>query len=454
MNLKKIFEPNTVAVVGVSLSNPFHPANVIYNKNNLRFKSNTYCVNTNGGTLYGQKVYRSISEIPEKINLAVLSVRAEYTPEVMLECVKSGVSGAVIVSGGFAESGRADLQNEVARISKENNFPVIGPNCLGVYSPPNIDTFFLPPERLITPRRGHVALISQSGGILVDLAIKLTEEGVGLSRAVSIGNKAVIDEVELLKFFNKDDRTRVIGIYLEGFDAERGRIFIEEVNKSSKPVVILKSGKTPGGAKAVSSHTAAMAGDYFVFREVLKASRAVEAENESEFVSFCEGFSRYTKSDIKNVCIITASGGHGAIASDGCYNIGLNTVQIPDNDIKELIPLLSKSIHNIASFNNPIDLTGSAVDNDFVNATKYFLGKDYVDCIIFLLLPYIPGVTSDIGSRIAQVSREYDKPIITYMPHIDKYGIFIDGFESNNIPVAHTVEGAVYMVKGLARRGK
>jgi acyl-CoA synthetase (NDP forming) len=116
--------------------------------------------------------------------------------------------------------------------------------------------------------------------------------------------------------------------------------------------------------------------------------------------------------------------------------------------------LLSKSIQNIASLDNPIDMTGSAVDNDFLTATKFFIEREYIDCIILLLLPYVPGITSDIGARIAQLSREYNKPIITYLPHVDKFGIFIEGFESNGIPVAHSVNGAVFMARALKRRAQ
>ncbi|HON79570.1 MAG TPA: CoA-binding protein [Spirochaetota bacterium] len=454
MNLKKIFDPKSVAVVGVSLTNPFNPANIIYHKNNLRYKARTYCVNPGGGTLYGDTVYKAVGDIPEKVDLVVLSIRAELVPAVMEECIAAGAGGAIIISGGFAESGRSDLQERVREISRANKFPVIGPNCLGIFSPPGVDTFFLPHERLIDLREGSVALVSQSGGILVDQTIKLTQEGVGISRAVSIGNKAVIDEVDMLEFFLKDRKTNVVGLYIEGFSEGRGRDFISLMKNAKKPVVVLKSGKTPGGSRAVSSHTASIAGDYKVFSEVLRAGSAIEARNEMEFVSYCEVFSCCSRKKVKNVCIITASGGHGAIAADGCFHGGLAVTEVPDEDAALLRPMLSKSVQGICSLGNPVDLTGSAGDFDFQTAVKFFLEKHYVDCILLLLLPYLPGITSDIGARIAQLARESGKPVITYMPHIDKYGIFIDGFESNGVPVAHSVEGAVYMALGLARRGK
>ena len=144
MNLKKIFDPESVAVIGVSSSNPFHPANVIFIKNKLRLRNRTYCVSPRGGELYGDPVYRSLHEIPEKVDLAVLGIRADLVPETLEGCIAAGVGGAIIISGGFAETGQNALQDRVINLSAEHDFPVIGPNCLGVYSPPRLDTFFLP----------------------------------------------------------------------------------------------------------------------------------------------------------------------------------------------------------------------------------------------------------------------------------------------------------------------
>lgn len=454
MNLGRILEPESIAVIGVSHSNPFNPANVIYNKNRLRHRADTYPVNPKGGILFGEPVFASVGEVPGPIDLAVVSVRAELVPGVLEECIQAGAGGAIIISGGFSETGRGDLQQRIVDLSREHAFPVIGPNCLGVYSPPRVDAFFLPYERLLEPRKGGVSLVSQSGGILVDQMIKLTQEGVGIARAVSMGNKAVIDEVDLLTFLQGDPATEVIGIYTEGFRPGRGREFVELVRTAGKPVVIQKSGKTPGGVRAVSSHTASMAGDYEVFSEVVEQYGAFEARNEAEFVSFCESLSCCRKAAVRNVCIVTASGGHGAIASDECYASGLRIADIPESDRTALREMLSDSVRPIASLANPVDLTGSANDHDFLAATGFLIGKDYIDCILLLLLPYLPAITTDIGARVALIAREHEKPVITYMPHVDRYTIFIDGFEVNALPVAHSVEGAVHMVRALGKGGR
>jgi acetyltransferase len=307
VNFKNLFKPKTLAVIGVSLHNDRHPANVIYYKNNLRFQAEVFPVNDRGGLLQGETVYASISDVPRKVDLAVIAVRAEMVPNIMDECIRAGVGGAVVISGGFAEIGRNDLQGHMVSLAKEAGFPFIGPNCLGIYSPPYMDTFFLPSERMVRPDRGRVALVSQSGGTLVDQMSKFADEGIGLSLAIGIGNKALIQELDLLRYFAHDPETEVIAFYVEGFEKNGGRKFVLAADQCPKPVIVLKAGKSPGGGRAISSHTAAIAGDYEVFSEVVSQYGVVEAKNEFELVSFCEALSCYNQSIEGNIGIITAS---------------------------------------------------------------------------------------------------------------------------------------------------
>ena len=247
MNYQKLFEPKTMAVIGVSMSNDSHPANVVFNKNRLRYPVETYAVNPKGGSFHRREIFERVSDIPEKIDLAVIAVRSELVPGVLAQCIEAGVGGAVVVSGGFAESGRRDLQDRMADMAREADFPFVGPNCLGIYSPGYVDTFFIPIERMVYPEAGNIALVSQSGGVLVDQMINLSAEGVGLSVAVSVGNKALIDEVALLDYLSAHPLTDVIAFYLEGFGKNGGREFVEAAKRCGKPVIALKSGRTPEG---------------------------------------------------------------------------------------------------------------------------------------------------------------------------------------------------------------
>ena len=451
MDLGPLFRPRTLAVIGISLTNEKHPANVVYNKNHLRLKAKVFPVNDRGGTLFGEKVYPTILGVPEKIDLAVIATRAEVVPKIMRDCIEAGVKGAIVVSGGFAERGRADLQNRIVSMAREANLPFIGPNCLGIYFPPYVDTFFIPGERMVRPEKGKVALISQSGGVLVDYMVKLAGEGVGISAAVSIGNKALIRELDLLNYFAEDPETGVIAFYIEGFGEKEGREFVLKAGECPKPVIVLKSGKTSTGTQAVSSHSASIAGDYEVFSSALSQHGVVEAKDEFEMVSFCEALSCYHEPVEGNIGIISGSGGHGALAVDACIAHGLAVPPLALEGQEQIKEKISPRIREIASFTNPIDLTGSAVDDDFLVTATFLSQRPEVDCILILLLPYIPGMSSDLGARLSQVYREEKKPIIAYVPHVEKFRMFIEGFQLNEIPVAHSVEEAVHMAEALRR---
>ncbi|NWF53687.1 MAG: CoA-binding protein [Syntrophaceae bacterium] len=451
MDLKPLFKPRTLAVIGVSLSNERHPANVIYNKNNLRQQVEVFPVNEKGGVYQGEKVYRGIAEIPKKMDLAVIATRAETVPSMMADCIRAGAGGAVVISGGFAEVGKKELQDALVSLARQAGFPFIGPNCIGIFSPPSVDTLFIPGERIVRPEPGKVALISQSGGILVDHLIRFWDEGVGLSIAVSIGNKAFIREMELLEYFAHDPETEVIAFYVEGFGQNEGRDFVLAASQCPKPVIVLKSGKTAGGSRAVSSHTASLAGDYEVFSAVLSQHGLVEARDQSEMISACEALSCYRKPIEGRMAIITGSGGHGAQAMDACVSRGLTAPPFPGTMREELARQVSEKIQAIASFGNPVDLTGSAVDDDFVQVARYLSKRGEVDCLLLLLLPYLPGVTSDLGARLSMVYRQEGKPMVAYVPHVEKYNMLIEGFQLNGLPVARSIEEAVQMAESLRR---
>ncbi len=451
MDFQPLFEPKTMAIVGVSLGNDRHPANVIYNKNHLRYPVEVFPVNPRGGVFQREPVFKSISEIPKKVDLAVIAVKAEMVPDIISECIESGVGGAVIISGGFSETGRSELQDQIVDLARKADFPFIGPNCIGIYSPAHVDTLFIPSQRLVRPDPGNVAIVSQSGGILADQMVKFAGEGTGLSKAVSIGNKAFIKEVHLLDYFANDPATGVIAFYLEGFGKNEGREFALAADRCPKPIVALKAGRSPGGREAVSSHTASLAGDYETFSAVLSQYGVVEARTEFELVSFCEALSFYNRSIGGRIGIVTGSGGHGALAVDLCADHGLTIPPLSESEQKELKAGLSPSIQTIASTTNPIDLTGSAVDEDFVAAVDYLCKLPLVDCVIVLLLPYLPGISSDLGARLSQFYIQSNKPLVAYVPHVEKYRMLIEGFELNGIPVSPSVVGAVLGAEAMKR---
>lgn len=454
MDFQRLLYPKTLAIIGVSKHNDMHPANVIYYKNLLRFPVTAYAVNPKAGMLKGQHAFKNIKDIPEKIDLAVIVSRAENVPMILEDCIEAEVGGAVIVSGGFSETGRKNLQDRIVAIAREGNFPFIGPNCLGVLTPNHVDTFFFPSERVVTPDEGSVALISQSGGVLVDQTIRCRTEGVGISLALSIGNKAHVKEADLIDYLGSDPRTKVIGFYIEGFGKDEGKRFLESAANSKKPIVVMKPGKSSIASKAISSHTASMAGDHAVLSSIFKQHGIVEAKNPEELLHFSEALSRFNQPTKGNVGIITVSGGHGVIASDMCSEMQLKIPALTDDQQQKIRNGVSQTVKDIATFTNPVDLTGSAIDSDLVMAATEMGLIDSVDCILMLLLPYVPGITMDLGAMLAHVYARTRKPIIAYVPRVEKYQMLIEGFEMNGLPVAHTLEGSVQMASALMRYNK
>ncbi|MGB5984196.1 MAG: CoA-binding protein, partial [Desulfobacterales bacterium] len=420
MDLTPLFAPRTLAVIGVSLTNDLHPATVIYNRNYLRNPVKVYPVNPKGGWLQGDPVYPQVKDIPEPVDLAVIGVRAEYVPQVLKACIEAGAGGAVVISGGFAEVGRPELQQQAVDLARAADFPFIGPNCIGIYVPFKFDTFFLPPERLVRPEPGNVALISQSGGVLVDQMVKYAGQGIGLSKAVSIGNKALIRETDLLAYFAQDPATEVIAFYIEGFERGEGRRFVQTARNCQKPVVVLKAGKSDQGMRAASSHTASLAGDHRVFSAVLAQHGIAEARSEFELLAFSESLSCSTQSISGEVAILTVSGGHGVLAADACDRQGLRVPSLSPQLQQQIREALSPSVQGIAGLGNPLDLTGSARDDDFIAAAKALSHSSEIDSVLLLVLPYSPAITTDIGARMARIFRETDKALAAYVPHEPK----------------------------------
>jgi len=451
MNLDRLLKPKRVAVIGVSTSNDNHPANVIFKKLHFRYPVDVYAVNNRGGELHGIPVYPGIADVPGAIDLAIIAVRAAYSPEVLESCIGKGVGGAVIVSGGFAETGNAALQDRVTTIAKAADFPFIGPNCLGYFSPGKVDTFILPSERIETPLAGGVAIISQSGAFLVDLLVKFSKHGIGVSQAVSIGNKAVIREIDLLNYFKNDPNTNVVILYIEGFAKNEGRAFAEAAACIGKPVVVIKSGKSAAGRRAVSSHTASIAGDYKVFSEVMAQHGIIEAQNEYEILSYCKVLNAYPRSIQRSIGIITISGGHGAAATDMCASRGFVLPEIPEQVRQKIYQRLSPSVRDIATISNPVDLTASAVDEDFIAAYDEMTNLPDYHAFLMLVLPYSTGVSVDIGAKVSNPSKKRVRPLVAYIPHMAKYQAFIEGFELNGVPVSDSIEGAVMMLDGMRR---
>ncbi|MFW9966598.1 MAG: CoA-binding protein [Candidatus Thorarchaeota archaeon] len=457
--LKTMLNPKVTAVVGVSTSNPFSPGNVIFRK--LCFENDlpTYPINPKGGFVEGKQVYRSISEAPDDIELVVISVPAKFVPGVMQECADKAIKAVIVVSGGFGEVGEsgASLQDEIVDIANKNGISMVGPNCIGVFVPDQLDTFFLPSERVARPRKGCVAIISQSGGWLVERLEEFASRDVGIAAAISIGNQAQTKATDFVRHFGEDDKVGVILAYIEGFGEGEGREFVKTCAKIApkKPVVVLKGGESEAGHRATQSHTSSLAGNRAITEAAFEQFGVIRAVDEDEVMAYAKVFASDPKPMFgSGVGTMTVSGGHGVIASDEASHYGLMFPAFTEEQQKRMRSVMTPAYQGIASFRNPIDLTGSAADVDYERVLDEMLTFDSIDAALLLLLPYAPGISLQIGARVANVAKKHRKTVVSYVPNLEKYEVIIRGFELNGIPVADTIEEAVQMLNGIKKRSR
>ncbi len=455
--LKTMLKPKVTAVVGVSTSNPFSPGNVIFRK--LAFENGlpTYPINPKGGKVEGFDVYKSIDDAPNDIDLVVISVPAKYVPSVLNQCGEKGIKSVIVISGGFSEVGDsgASLQSEIIEIANKYKISMVGPNCIGVFVPEVLDTFFLPSERVARSTKGHAAIISQSGGWLIERLEEFADRRVGIAAAISIGNAAQTNVTDFIEHFGNDGNVNVILCYIEGFGEGEGRDFVEACKKiaKKKPVVVLKGGESEAGHRATQSHTSSLAGDQAVAKAAFRQYGVLQAMDEDEVMAYAKIFSfkpKLMKSD--RIGTLSVSGGHGVIASDEASAYGLEFPPFSEDDQSRMREVMTPAYQGIASFRNPCDLTGSASDIDYEKVLDIMLTLENIDAGLLLLLPYAPGISLQIGARVANVSKRHPKAVVAYVPDLDKYEVIIRGFELNGIAVADTIEEAVQMLNGIRTR--
>ena len=467
MNLQSLFKPKTMAVVGISKRNPLSPGRIIFIKNVFEMQVETFGIHPEGGEIEGVQLFKNLDALPKIPDILVIAIPAEATLDYVQQCADYKIPGCIIISGGFAEIGGEGIkrQEKLTQIAIDNDIAILGPNCIGVYSPPLLDTIFMPTERITRPPKGSVALISQSGGVLVDQFFhKFNQINIGVSTAVSIGNRAIVDETMLLNYFSKhDEDTTNIAFYLEAFKPSKSREFLKLARESEDDVIVYFGGLSDKGKKATQSHTASLSGDAKVLQAALKQSLIIQPLTELELLTnlkLLDVLSRRKKpfnpDSVKkgNVAILSLSGGHGVICADLLKSYGLTAVDFTIQEQQEMRELVNPTAKSIASFGNPIDLTGSAKDEDLENMITYLSKIERVECIIVLILPYTPSISFQVGRRIANTVTFTKKPLVCFIPYIPKYGTITEALELSNIPVFHSIEEAVLGVSMLKKKSQ
>jgi len=453
LNLEKLFNPKSVAVIGASQKRNTVGYGLFKNLVFGCVHSCAYCrpfrgkifpVNPNVGSIFGLKSYKSVLDIKGAVDLAVIAVRAAIVPEIVNQCVKKKVGSIIIISAGFGElsvQGKK-MEDEISGVLRRAGIPMLGPNCLGIIrTANNLNASFAP----AAPPAGKVAFISQSGA-LVDSIIDWSIEGrYGFSAIVSYGNKAMLDADDFLTYFDRDKNTRVIALYIEGVND--GRKFIRTAQKIKKPIIVLKAGRSEQGMKAVGSHTGTLAGKYDVYKAAFKQSGILIAETIEELFDSAKALANLPK--LKGeVGIVTNGGGCGVLCADYCLELGVPLVKIKESTLKKLDK--SGKMHLAYSRANPLDLVGDALAERYETAIDILLSEKYIGGLIVIQTLQSNTESEKDALAVIGARKKYpDKPVVcVYMG-----GKFsrkaIDLLEKAGIPNYNDLKKAALAMKAL-----
>ncbi|MFI5585230.1 acetate--CoA ligase family protein [Amycolatopsis sp. NPDC051758] len=409
-SMNRIMKPASIAVIGASAEAGKIGNSVMKNLVNGGYAGEIHPINPKATEILDRKAYASITDVPGDVDVAVFAIPAKFVPAALEEVGKKGAAGAILIPSGFGETGNIELQDEVVAIARKHGVRILGPNIYGYYyTPENLSATFCTPYDV----KGGVALSSQSGGIGMAILGFSRSAKMGVSSIVGVGNKADIDEDDLLTFFEQDDNTQLVAMHLE--DLKDGRSFAETAKRVSKrkPVVVLKAGRTSQGAKAASSHTGALAGNDKVYDDILRQSGVIRAPGLNDMLEYARGIPLLPTPQGENVVIITGAGGSGVLLSDACVDNGLDLMEIPP----DLDTAFRKFIPPFGAAGNPIDITGGEPPATYRNTIALGLEDNRIHALILGYWHTIVTPPMVFAELVSEVVEEYrakgiHKPVV------------------------------------------
>ena len=370
---EKMFHPKSIAIVGISrtytgLGGQFF----LKNLRRAEFPGTIYLINPTAGEISGMKAYPSISSLPEAVDLAIVCVPAQFVPAVLEECTLKGVSNIHILSSGFKELGTAEgirLEEEVRRMAIQGGLKIIGPNCMGPYVPKSR----LMPWGQIPGTAGSMAFLSQSGTLTQRVSEHGHFTGMGISKAVSFGNAAVLDSPDYLEYLAEDEETRVIGLYLESVRDGRRFLAVARRGNQKKPLILWKGGETSSGAGAVASHTGTMAGEDRVWENGLRQAGITRARSLGEVAGTAMAFLYLPPPKGRRLFILGGGGGNSVYYADICIRAGLQVPPLTGGTGDQI----SAMVPSIGSFaRNPVDAWRAFYDTEYMSRMLEIVFQD------------------------------------------------------------------------------
>jgi len=382
LKLDAIFKPKSVAIIGASST----PGKVGYVLANNLLKSgypgHVYLINVKGDDILGRKSYKTISDVPGEVELAVIAIPSLFVLEEVEECGQKGVKALIIISAGFKETGHegAELEKKLVQMAQKYGMRIQGPNCLGaVNTHVPYDLSFAS----TLPNKGSIGFITQSGALGTAILDWIIAEEIGFGSIISLGNKADLDEVDFIEAMAEDPDIKVILLYLESI--ERGRRFLEVAERvvKRKPVMVVKGGTSSAGAKAAGSHTGALVGSFLAYQKAFDKAGVILTESMEDLFNYAVAFTEQPLPKDEGIAIVTNAGGPGILSTDLIEKLGLKMAKLSDETRAEL----KKSLPAAAATGNPIDILGDALPDRYAVAVETTLKDPGVHSVVVLLTP-------------------------------------------------------------------
>ena len=409
-NLQTLFYPKSVAIVGTNKVKGTVPGDIFTNIMLAELNGIVFPVNPREKSIGGVKAYKYVIDIPDEVDLAVIVFPSSVCNLALEQCGQKGIKAVIIISAGFKEVGKNGIEkeNELLEIAQKYDISFIGPNCLGVINTDPLSRLNASFAREF-PAEGSIAFLSQSGALCTAVLDYARAKNIGFSKFVSFGNKADISETDLLYYLMEDEKTKVILIYLEEITngAELMKAAQEVIQKSGKPVLILKSGRTTEGASAAASHTGSLAGSDEICDAAFSQSGIIRCENIQEMFNIAIAFAYQPLPESNRIAIITNAGGPGVLTTDAAVKEGLELARFHE----ETTNILKRSLPTAANIKNPVDVIGDAKADRYIAAMDAAFKDENVDGVFVILTPQSMTDIEVIAEEIAKTAQGSEKPV-------------------------------------------
>src|SRR5690242_9541744 len=448
------FNAKSIALIGASPEHGKVGNSVFESLVKHDYKGKVFPVNAKGyPEIMGIKAFKSLDDIQEQIDVVVVTVDLRFVPDLLRACGRKGIHNMVIISGGGKELGgeRAAIEQQIKELSNQLKVRIIGPNCIGMFNGENrLDCAFQGHERMIRPKKGEVAFLSQSG--TVGIAFMETSDVFGMSKMVSYGNRSDVDEADMIWYLSEDPQTRVIGLYVEGFG--NGRKFMNTakrvISERKKPIVVFKNGRSARGAKQAASHTGSLGGSYMVVKGAFDQAGIISVDSYEELTGSLKAFAWQPIPNGNKVAMITNGAGPIIGAIDHFERLGLQIAELTEHTVNAL----KEHYPTTYVIGNPCDITGSASADDYRFAIQAFMDDPNVDIIMPWFVFQDDPLEETIVDVLASFQKQKNKPILIgamggpFTKNISRR------IEDTNVPVYHSVVEWVTAAGAMARWAK